>query len=84
LIWYDAENRVGEFEPVGTVADFQGKGLGKAVVLDGLRRLKARGAQQAIVYADMRYAPAQRLYTSAGFYCANQIFTYVKWLPDNG
>jgi GNAT superfamily N-acetyltransferase len=40
-IWFDAVNGVGLFEPVATHPDFQGKGLGKAVMAEGLRRMKA-------------------------------------------
>jgi len=66
-IWFDGVNRVGLFEPVATHPDFQGKGLGKAVMAEGLRRMKAAGMQRAIVGFDPNNAAALALYTSMGF-----------------
>ena len=44
LAWYDPENRVGELEPVGTDPRFRRRGLGRAVNLFGLERLREVGA----------------------------------------
>lgn len=66
-IWFDAVNKVGLFEPVATHPDFQGKGLGKAVMAEGLRRMKAAGMQQAILGFDPTNVAARALYTAMGF-----------------
>ena len=66
-IWLDGVNGVGLFEPVGTHPDFQGKGLGKAVMAEGLRRMKAAGMTRAIVGFDPNNAAALALYTAMGF-----------------
>lgn len=66
-IWFDPVNAVGLFEPVGTHPDFQGKGLGKAVMAEGLCRMKAAGMQRAIVGFDPNNVAALALYTSMGF-----------------
>ena len=66
-IWFDPVNAVGLFEPVGTHPDFQGKGLGKAVMAEGMRRMKAAGMRRAIVGFDPNNAAALALYTSLGF-----------------
>lgn len=66
-IWFDPVNRVGLFEPVSTHPDFQGKGLGKAVMAEGLRRMKAAGMTRAVVGFDPNNAAALALYTSMGF-----------------
>jgi mycothiol synthase len=66
-IWFDPVNAVGLFEPVGTHPDFQGKGLGKAVMAEGMRRMKAAGMQRAVVGFDPNNAAALALYTSMGF-----------------
>jgi len=66
-IWFDTVNAVGLFEPVGTHPDFQGKGLGKAVMAEGLRRMKAAGMHTAIVGFDPNNVAALALYTSMGF-----------------
>ncbi|ACR80496.1 MULTISPECIES: GNAT family N-acetyltransferase [Kosmotoga] len=48
-IWYDDFTRTGYIEPVGTVPEHQRRGLGKTVMLEGLRRLKRMGAVVAFV-----------------------------------
>ncbi len=78
IIWLDAVNRVGLFEPVGTHPDFQRKGLGKAVMLEALRRLKEHGMRQAIVCTGDDNLPAIRLYESVGFQTVNRLGQYKK------
>ena len=69
LAWLDDENAVGEFEPVGTIPDERGKGLGRAVNLFALQRLRDAGADLAVVYCrgDAAYPIPKRLYESVGF-----------------
>ncbi|MCP4429041.1 MAG: GNAT family N-acetyltransferase, partial [Chloroflexi bacterium] len=63
---YDEATRHGIFEPVCTHPDHQRKGLARAVMVDGLHRLKTLGAQDVTVETgDM--IPANRLYDSLGF-----------------
>lgn len=76
-IWFDPVNGVGLFEPVGTHPDFQGKGLGKAVMVEGLRRMKVAGMRRAIVGFDPNNAAALALYTSMGF-GASSYFTVAR------
>ena len=64
-IWFDDTTRVGSFEPVGTSPDYQRLGLGKAVIYEGLQRLKRLGAQKAFVGSGSEGASA--FYTSIGF-----------------
>ena len=64
-VWYDDVTRSGAFEPVGTAAAHQRRGLGKVVMCEGLRRLKRVGATMAYVGS---YTPAAHaLYASVGF-----------------
>jgi len=49
IIWYDEELNIGYFEPVGTDSDHRRKGLGKAVLNAGLKRLKQAGVSRACV-----------------------------------
>ncbi len=64
-VWFDDVTRTGAFEPVGTHPDHQRRGLGKAVMCEGLRRLKRLGATQANVGSYETAAHA--LYASVGF-----------------
>ncbi len=78
VIWLDPLNRVGLFEPVGTHPDFQRQGLGRAVMAEGLRRMRAAGMATAIVCAEGDNPAAIGLYESLGFRVANKLLSYVK------
>jgi ribosomal protein S18 acetylase RimI-like enzyme len=65
LVWPDAENGVGELEPVGVREEFRRRGLGAAVCTFALRRLIEEGGREAIVYCATE--PACALYRSLGF-----------------
>jgi mycothiol synthase len=78
IVWIDQVNKVGLFEPVGTHPDFQRKGLGRAVMLEGLRRLQQGGMKQAIVSTYEDNQAAIRLYESTGFRLVTQLGTYEK------
>lgn len=69
LAWLDEANHVGEFEPVGTHADHRRLGLGRAVNLFALRRLRDEGAVTALVACrgDDAYPIPCKLYESIGF-----------------
>lgn len=67
ICWFDPVNQTGEFEPVGTSEAYRGRGLGKVVIYEGLRRLQAKGAHTAYVSTYGDNTAAQRLYESAGF-----------------
>jgi predicted N-acetyltransferase YhbS len=69
LAWLDDVNRVGEFEPVGTHADHQRRGLGRAVNLFALHRLRDEGATLGLVACrgDAAYPIPCKLYESVGF-----------------
>jgi ribosomal protein S18 acetylase RimI-like enzyme len=64
-VWFDDVTRTGVFEPVGTAPAHQRRGLGKAVMSEGLRRLKRLGATLATVGSYS--AEAGALYASMGF-----------------
>lgn len=66
IIWWDQQNQVGIFEPVGTHSDHRKRGLAKAVLCEGLRRLKERGVTRAYV-GSWTNTSALRLYQSVGF-----------------
>ena len=63
--WFDDVTRTVVFEPVGTHPDHRQRGLGKAVMAEGLRRALRLGATLATVGS---YSPAANaLYASMGF-----------------
>ena len=79
-IWFDAVNQMGLFEPVGTHPDFQGRGLGKAVMAEGLRRMKAAGMKHAMVSTNAGNVAACALYQSMGFQLDFEFVNYRKSL----
>jgi mycothiol synthase len=69
IVWWDPVTKIGEFEPVGTAERFRGRGYGKAVLREGMRRLRALGATYATVInaMDEKGEASRYLYASAGF-----------------
>ncbi|GIG61914.1 hypothetical protein Lfu02_62860 [Longispora fulva] len=67
--WYDAVNRSGEFEPVGTVPGYRRRGLSRAVGLAVLHAFRAAGGETALVYprGDDGYPVPRRVYGDLGF-----------------
>jgi ribosomal protein S18 acetylase RimI-like enzyme len=61
IVWYDAFNRVGALEPVGTLPNHRRMGLAREVIYEGLRRVSAMGAERVVV------GGGQRFYQSIGF-----------------
>lgn len=76
--WFDHVNRVGLFEPVGTHPDYQRRGLGKAVLLKSLRRMRAQGMETAIVGTNHDNVAAIKLYESVGFRLHHRDCDYAK------
>lgn len=64
-VWFDDVTRTAVFEPVGTHPDHHRRGLGKAVMAEGLRRAQWLGATLATVGSYS--TPAHALYASLGF-----------------
>ena len=64
-VWFDDVTRTAVFEPVGTHPAHQKRGLGKAVMSEGLRRAQRLGATLATVSSYTTGAHA--LYESMGF-----------------
>lgn len=67
IYWLDPISRSGLFEPVGCHADFRRMGLTKALMYEGMRRMRARGMQTAIVLHEPDNPASTALYASAGF-----------------
>lgn len=78
LCWADRPSGVGIFEPVGTHPAWRGRGAGRAVIVEGLRRLKALGMHTARVETAGFNEPAQALYESCGFEREDTARTWMK------
>lgn len=58
---------LGEVYVVAVDPDHQRRGLGKAITLAGLHRLRDTGVREAMLYVNADSAPAVALYTGLGF-----------------
>ena len=68
--WFDLTNQIAYVEPVATDPDYRRRGLGKAAVLEGIRRCGEDGATVAYVGSDLKF------YMAIGF---TKIFTSNCW-----
>jgi ribosomal protein S18 acetylase RimI-like enzyme len=59
--------RVAQVEPLGVLPAFQRTGLGRALLLEGLRRARAFGATRMEVNAESTNAASQGAYKAVGF-----------------
>lgn len=78
MCWVDEASGVGHFEPVGTRTAMQRRGLGRAALHEGLRRLGARGMSVATVQTSAEDAENVAFYTNCGFTPVNSILKYEK------
>ncbi len=80
MCWVDPVNKVGQFEPVGTAPEFRRMGLGRAVLLEGMRQMQRRGAESVMVIVEEAEQAARALYASVGLKACGQLFLYDKLL----
>jgi mycothiol synthase len=76
--WLDERNRIGDFGPVGAQSAFRRLGLSRAVMAEGLRRMRTLGMERACVSTGMKNAPAIALYQSLGFTIVNQYLEFIR------
>ena len=67
IAWPDPVSRSGTFEPVASHPRVHGRGFGKVLLLDGIRRFAQAGMTWAIVGVDVNNPRAEALYRSVGF-----------------
>ena len=63
----DQRRETGYTDPVGVRQEFQGQGLGKAILAAGLRELQRRGARRATLGTSSENPIMQRLAEALGF-----------------
>ena len=71
-IWLDPRNRYGNFEPVGTHAEYRGRGLGRALLAEGFRRMAAYGIERSFMASDNEF------YRKVGF--VQTPYSYSPWI----
>jgi len=76
VAWIDQESNTALIEPMSVWPEYQGKGLGKQLVLEVLRRLKSAGINTVYVesYNDNRKA----FYNKCGFSTYDKVLMYKK------
>jgi GNAT superfamily N-acetyltransferase len=69
IMWLDDANKTAEFEPVGTHPDYRRRGLGRAMLLHGMRLARAAGATHMTVacLGAPGHPQARGLYYGVGF-----------------
>ena len=72
IVWYDDFNKVGYYEPVCTIPEFRRLGMGREVMMEGIRRLADLGATKAFV------GSSQKFYKSLGFELNYPVCEWVK------
>ncbi len=81
IVWWEEENKVALFEPVGCHPDYQRRGLGRAVICAGLRRLRELGAMRAHVLSWGEEGASALLYRSIGFRLIDRFYAWDKQYP---
>jgi ribosomal protein S18 acetylase RimI-like enzyme len=77
--WLAPERQIAQIEPVGVDPEFQGLGLGRALLLEMLRRFAAHGAGQAQVETESSRSPARSFYEAIGFRPIAQTLRKGRW-----
>lgn len=77
--WLAPEQRAAQVEPVGVDPEFQGLGLGRALLLEMLRRFKEQGAEQALVETESTRTPARHAYEAVGFRPVHRVLRKGQW-----
>jgi GNAT superfamily N-acetyltransferase len=80
IAWADTTSSVGIFEPVGTHAAYRRRGFARLAIVEGLRRLQARGLRWGGVGTAHFNAPAIATYLSCGFTLFDQTAWWSKTL----
>lgn len=78
ILWFEPENRVALFEPVGCHPDYRRRGLGRAVLYEGLRLAHELGATHAYVNSWLDNSPGALLYRAAGFRSIDRWYEWRK------
>ena len=64
LIWLDHSSGIGEIDPIGTHPDYRRRGLARALVAEGLRRMRTAGMRYGFIACDADDPVVNHLYAS--------------------
>ena len=78
--WLDRLNKIGDLGPVGAREAYRRQGLTRAVLLECLRCMKARGMDRVCVSTGEGNVAARGLYESVGFRIVNRYVEYARTL----
>jgi ribosomal protein S18 acetylase RimI-like enzyme len=76
--WLDPVNKIGDLGPVGAREAYRRQGLTRAVLLECMRRMKARGMDRVCVSTGEDNVAARGLYESIGFRIVNRYAEYAR------
>jgi ribosomal protein S18 acetylase RimI-like enzyme len=77
-VWLDRENNIAEFEPVGTVPQFQKQGLGAALIAYACNRLREMNCPKVKVESWSESVGANKLYSSCGLMEYDRLYGWKK------
>ena len=73
----------GYTDPIATHPEFQRQGLARALLLTGLRLLKERGMDTAVLGTSSENIPMQQAATAVGFRLQSTRLWFAKPVPDS-
>ena len=77
-VWLDRQNNVAEFEPVGTVSQFQKQGLAAALLAYACNRLREMKCSQVNVESWSESVGANKLYSACGLMEQDRLYGWNK------
>ena len=73
----DPPTGITELEPMGTLAEYRNKGIGRALICEGFRRLKEYNPSLLFIGEAANTPPANRLYELTGF---TERYDMIRWV----
>lgn len=80
MVWWPDDSGIAQIEPFGTHPDFQGRGIGRALIHHGLGQMRESGMRLVRVCTEVTRDPANRFYPGVGFDVVGRL---VSWTPPS-
>lgn len=78
--WTKRHDEMGEIFVIGVHPDFQGRSLGRLLMVEGMRSMAERGMTTVMLYVDAGNTAAMSLYESMGFHLDHVDLAFVRRL----